>query len=1182
MEDEFKKVFDVLNNFLEIIGSNNGIIDEDLLNEHPELLFSLLGSISIQTENGLFTSYFYDKISDSANIGEYIESHGINLTDEEYEKLEIKYGLMLNNIEERIESIQVNEKSVMSFLSKLFNDVIKLKELINNTNYDNALKFLFIQYLKNIDLNKISDEIIQLFIRKVGKLELLGLLKKESSINDNYLLRKVYNNIELSSEEMQDLIDKELLIGIENFKNINQLLNDNSIIERLLMKQYCNIIGLLSEEQFIDNYSLIEPLLSNNMYKILTSCSCLKILSNGEIFDKVYNHIDNSNYIELFFKILPNDYSDKIRITKCLLQSKEYDEYNGVVRFGNDWLDNIELALKNGYKCNNITKISTTEELEIFIKYGQTTAIDHVDKKLLDYGIVNTYIQSGYNPKIDFHYSSFVLQKYMSEHKNTNVVSTIKTWLYFYPDLQYEFISENEITKCFTDEGPTDYFFEKILFNRKIILSLFKENGVINNNKYITDSMMQYINYVLNNSNLISFITKIEEIDIYFDEFGHTEKIYEKVFTSEEIFYSLFKNDNKYLSNFKDRYNCNDYVIKYLQFVKNYSLFNNLSQYVNNVNDVVNYYNAFGPTEKLYSLALFNPNLFKILFKDNEYISVCKFPKNIDNFIKFARTNGYIITFVNNIDDINKYFNEKGKTKELYLIGLFDKNYFNNMYNDYTYRRICNYSIEIEKYIQFVKANNIMFDFIKSVSDIEKYFNNIGPNQLLFEKGLTKYSLFIDLYRKNTYKNYCKFSNGVEYYISFIKKYGIMFDFIKDVKEIEMYFGENGATISLKNYFKENKDVALTILNSAAHNNQILDNLGYDFVDIFKEFIKDNYFNNVEESKREEKYEYLLKNIGPQIIFNLESSKIQRFIEIDISELDKFFKVIHCSNVKLLTPEMSYNNLVQSILRYKFEKENSELINIFTNVKSLLEHMNKSEFEKYIEGEKIGELSLKLDYYLKKIIEILNIDKEDLKNAIIKYKMEFKEDDLHKYCRAYVKKCRTSYTSQHKDTILSELGVPLSYDKEDAIKKMNVYFMKEMTYRDYWINLERLKSRIPVNEYKVLETITIEEFELIVNRDKKPNPSIVKKIKPFNIFLSEYSKDEFENGKSDSLLEFLNVKKENYIVLKDIDVIEIIKEFDIDIYLNTIGKDDELIDSLSKIFKNLYLGRLISFVIVMN
>ena len=83
------------------------------------------------------------------------------------------------------------------------------------------------------------------------------------------------------------------------------------------------------------------------------------------------------------------------------------------------------------------------------------------------------------------------------------------------------------------------------------------------------------------------------------------------------------------------------------------------------------------------------------------------------------------------------------------------------------------------------------------------------------------------------------------------------------------------------------------------------------------------------------------------------------------------------------------------------------------------------------------------------------------------------------------------------------------------------------------------------------------------------------KSKKFDIVTKDdYSKDEFENGKSDSLLEFLNVKKENYIVLKDIDVIEIIKEFDIDIYLNTIGKDDKLIDSLSKIFKNLYLGRL--------
>lgn len=331
----------------------------------------------------------------------------------------------------------------------------------------------------------------------------------------------------------------------------------------------------------------------------------------------------------------------------------------------------------------------------------------------------------------------------------------------------------------------TSYFFEKILFNRKIMLSLFKGSGVINNNKYITDSMMQYINYVLDNSNLISFLTKIEDIDICFDEFGPTEKLYKKAFTTIEIFYGLFKENNKYLNKFEERYDCSNYIIKYLKFVKSYSLFDILLKYVKNTNDVVNYYNALGATEKLYSLALFNPNLFKILFKNNDYLSVCNFSNSIDNYIKFARINDYIITHIKSIDDINKFFDEKGITKELYLIGLFDKYYFNNMYNDYTYRNICNYSIEIEKYIQFVKENNIMFDFIK------------------------------------------------------------------DVKEIEMYFDENGATISLKNYLKENKNVTLTILNSAVHNNQILNNLGYDFVDIFEEFIKDNYFNNVDENESE-------------------------------------------------------------------------------------------------------------------------------------------------------------------------------------------------------------------------------------------------------------------------------------------------------------------------------------------
>lgn len=1177
MEEEFKKVFSVLNNFLEIVGNNNGIIDENLLKNHPEIFFSLLRRISISIKKEIYTSYFYDQISDGIYIIEYLKLKGINLSEQDYDKFEIKYESMLNNIEEQLENIQVNKESVMSFLSKLFSDVGKLKELINNTNSDIALKFLFIQYLKNIDLNKITDEIIQLFIQKIGKLELLSLLKKESSVNDNYLLRKLYNNFELSHEEIQDLIDKDLLIGIEYFKNITQLLSDNNVIKKLLVKQYWNIIGLISEEQFIDNYSLIEPLLSNNMYEILTSCSCLKILSNGEIFDKVYNHIDNSYYIDLFLKILPNDYSDKIRITKCLLNCSDTDEFNGVEKNNDEWISNIDLALKNGYRCNKLTRISTVEEVEVFIKNEQYQIINYVDKNILNYEMVNNCVSNGIEPKIDYNYSSFVLKKYISEHENTKIVSNLKTWLYFFPNLQYEFMNEDIIEKSFNDNGPTNFFLNKVLFDKKFFFMISKEKNFIDNNNTLNENIIQYINFINNSSELIPFINEIEDIEIYFDEFGPTEKLYEKVFSCKELFYSLFENNDKYLKDLKDKLNCFDYVIKYLKFVKENSLFNIMSNYIHNIDDIKEYYNGLGPTEKLYRLALFESLLFDKLFRDQRYIKVCNFSKNIDNYIKFIKSNKYASSYIKSIDDINNYFDDNGVTKELYQKGLFDKNLFDNMYNNYNYKNICNYSKEIENYIHFIKENNIMFDFIRTVSDIKKYFNSVGPNQLLFEMGLTNISLFRDLYRKNTYKNYCKFSNGVEYYISFIKKYGIMFKFISSVSDIEKYFDKNGATDYLKNYFKVNKELSSSIIYSATHNNQIITNLSKDFVDIFEYYIIDNYFSNCINPK--EKYDYLLKNIGTSIIFNLDSDKIKRFIEIDISQLDKFFKVVYSSKINSLTPELAYNNLMQSIIRFNFEKENSDVINIFTNVNSLLIHMNDIEFEKYLEGNTIGELSSKLNYYIMQIISILNITEQEeiekIKNAIKECKINLKEDELRKYCRKYVKRCREIYTLENKNKIFEDLKIPQSFVREDAIKKMSAYFAKEITYRDFWIYMEKFKDKIPENEYKMLETITLDEFNLIINRGKKPDPSIVKKIKPFNMLLNEYSKYEFDNNNNNNLLlQMLNVEKKYYIKLHDIDIIKIITELDIDIYLNTIGKDDKLLNSLSKLFQNFYLGKL--------
>ena len=95
-----------------------------------------------------------------------------------------------------------------------------------------------------------------------------------------------------------------------------------------LLLLFSNIINFLSEEQIIDNFEFIKSYISNTLLDLSYYDNRLTILNNSIIFDKIFDYINETKnyYINYLEDILPENYSDKVRITKCLLSNSKKDE----------------------------------------------------------------------------------------------------------------------------------------------------------------------------------------------------------------------------------------------------------------------------------------------------------------------------------------------------------------------------------------------------------------------------------------------------------------------------------------------------------------------------------------------------------------------------------------------------------------------------------------------------------------------------------------------------------------------------------------------------------------------------------------------------------------------------------------------------------------------------------------
>ena len=491
------------------------------------------------------------------------------------------------------------------------------------------------------------------------------------------------------------------------------------------------------------------------------------------------------------------------------------------------------------------------------------------------------------------------------------------------------------------------------------------------------------------------------------------------------------------------------------------------------------------------------------------------------------------------------------------------------------------------------------YDFIKeekgNIEVFKYYFTDLGVTEELYNLAFNTGNLILFNVLKTNYKmeEYYKDNKAILTYINFIDKYNVMFNDFFDIDEIDEYFNESGYTEKIQILFSQRIDKTRPFLGVLEHNDKTMENLDLYFVNMFKYYILNSYFNNC--SAKEEKYNYLLNNIGPKFVLNIDSRNIYNLITYDIGDLDKLFSLFYKES-NVIPYHETYNNFIVSIVNSKFKKDKSYIREIFTNMNSEINRLNIDEINDFLNNDYVKGKYVKINDFCQEIIYCLNLDdsgKEMLKQAIIECK-NLNELPLRKICRQYLESCQRKFLEENKDNILKEFNIYPKYSKDDAITKLNEYLQKNHnSFIDFKRYLQILKESVNDYDNRVgfIEELkmTKDEFEKVLSIDKeqyelimysiyhrtKPDDSIKKEFSLYKRFMNQLVKYGIENELFKSnIYSDLNVKQVPVIPLKDIDMISILSELDIEIYLKTIDNNPKLYEQLKKVCTNYALGRL--------
>lgn len=941
-------------------------------------------------------------------------------------------------------------------------------------------------------------------------------------------------------------LDKEIL-DLLLFKNTSYFFDKNGVFylqynDEPIIQNYINF---LNDNNINYEYELSSIIKSKDDIK--------KYFTENGIKDELYEKLllFKSNYSN-FKALLMKHYSD----SKYVQYYLEYKDTYGMI------IDDIDTIsdIKKYFSDDGITAD--------FIKKVFEKGNKNLKLEILNLMLDNSYYENIFsNGTCEYSYLKFCKEEIDNEN------------LYFG---NIDDVVSNDFPKYFDENGPKKIFYIDLFKNKE------SSRGIIN--YFLADNKFE-----------IAFNKESPEYQLFnFYVSNRSSKSYDNTYSI--IFLDLNTNDlNLYFGKngptknlilkFLKQNNC-EWLAQYKSILR-FDVMNNITE-----ENVGEYFDENGITDKF-----INERILKLkdtaLFTSLNYLYEVGCERIVNNKIiinyldfenKYMSKSQYSDQIIHNIDGINNFFDETGPKKILFELGLCDGMFFNNIfksdkyYNDYITR--FNPSDAIKSYIQFIKENGfILGKLIKKPSDIENYFEKEGPKIELYEEGLTDKKFFKCLFETDKYLN-TKFKPSIaeQKYIQFIKENGfILEELVKNPNDIENYFDENGPSEELKLYFKNNPDFTNHLLSNLVHNDTVLNNLTIDFVNMFEYYLLDKYFNN-----SKEKYDYLFSKIGPKLLFGFDNN-VLKLINCDVNDMEKFFKLFEFE--KGVIPEQeTYNNFVISLCNMSFKKNHSYITNIFTNIKELIRRIK--DLDGFINGTTNGGLNSSLYHELTSVIDdistTLKIDKSIIYSAIRECK-KLNEDPLHDICRKYLEECQKKFLDDNGDKVLSTIGVTPVIDSVDATKKLCTHLLNTITYDNFILSVENIKTKINYEsrkgfideikmtkeEFDILISINREQFILIVDaiRNKKaPDASVKKQFSLFKRFMMQYSKFNIDNNLVTSQeLNNLNVNNKYQIESRDIDYLLILSELDLDVLFNY---DEDILNSLIRTIKTYRLGSL--------
>lgn len=891
-----------------------------------------------------------------------------------------------------------------------------------------------------------------------------------------------------------------------------------------------------------------------------------------------YTFHNNEKLQEILKYCLENNHQDFI-----LQHMKQY----GSQTSGDQFFSSFEYICRNLYSIKGddsfiefLTNNNMIDEiLDILIfQCHKTSVCVKIESSVLSNSITQV-------DKIQEDFSDIIKEKY-ENYKN------IEKYIQYINKVKNIVINKDEINLYFSEEGPTKLFYSKIIFGDYNDL----KNCMTDSDYFIKlyknqPHIIQFVKFRLNNNiNFEWFLFQEKyEISDYFDPKGPKKSLYDLALFNKNLF-EIYKKNNA-----DEIYSSNPEIV---QFIK----FRQIHQYLDysyiNTNNIIEYFDSKGPTKKTFDIYLVSDRFHEVFQKHDIYLERYNLNPEIMQYIKYrlsGKTN-LDYYFIKENSDIGDYFDLFGPSKKLYEYSLYKDNWF---------KELCNNK---DKYFSYFKDDKILlyfyqfrldnpylcFDIIKTIESIYEYFDEYGPKESYYKVAFESFDIkyFNSINNENNLYLKYKDNPAVLSYSKFMSIYGSIFRNIIKYEDIDKYFDESGYTDELVTFFENNKDKTKELLSSLVHNDLVLNNLNNDFVNIFKGYILSTFLNEVKNPN--EMYEYLLDNLGAKILFNLENKNVKVLLKYEIQDLDILFALFD-KDTEIIPNERVYSSFVQSLLTYKFKKENREIVDVFTNINSIITSMTLEEMENLLNNFENNKHT-DLGNWIVRISDCLNLDEQNfqsLKDSIIECK-KLNEQPLRNICRKYLEKTQKEYYETNKDSVLIELGLPVMYDKKDSYTKLYKNLLLNVDYQNFLLMRNQLKQyldyynlngyieqiNLTKSDLDIILNLTEEEFDSIVfSIRNKTKPSDGKKFKLFKNFITYYAKYLVDNNiVNEKELNGLDVKRTVQIPLEKIDMISIINELNFDIFINSVGKNEKIVNNLKKLLSKYYIGRLPSII----